>query len=104
MVRSCTMAALLACGCSQPTLGGIEVALRFVSTSPSQCAMVYATGEDGTTVKPSGALGRTTDRDLKIGVAQSAELGSTITLEAHGYAAADCMGKWNDDSNVLTRS
>ncbi|MBK7864406.1 MAG: hypothetical protein IPJ65_38550 [Archangiaceae bacterium] len=102
--RPAALAGLSAClvlaACSRPGPGGLELTLRFFPASPSRCARVVATGEDGVTTRSSDPIARQS-RDLHVGVYQSAELGEQVTLQAHGYASPDCSGPENDASNLL---
>lgn len=90
--------------CSKEKLGGYEVTLRFLPSSPAVCGRVYVTNEaNEAIVKSTDAIPRKVE-DLKIGVGQSLDLGETVNIRAHGYATTDCVGPWTDDSNVVTRT
>src|SRR5207244_1381698 len=58
--------------------------------------------EDNRTQKSTDPIARQT-RDLTIGIQQSLDLGTDVTIESHGYDTTDCTGPWTDDSNVVSK-
>lgn len=100
MKKSVLLAALALAACKKDKLGGLEVTVRFGALSPAQCARVVVKGQ---VEQQSDALPRAA-RDLFVGVAQSDALGATVTLQALGYAAADCSGPSVDASASVERT
>ncbi len=92
--------ALLAACSSKPQSGALRVVVSFGVNSRAQCVKVGATNAAGT-VKLSEPIARQGRDQLKVGIERGADLTGQLTLQAHGYAGADCAdATLNEDSET----
>ncbi|MFT3840141.1 MAG: hypothetical protein QM723_24345 [Myxococcaceae bacterium] len=90
---------LLLTGCSSSvTDAALKVTVHFGNT-PSKCAQLNVTGKDNK-LSTSSPLVKGS-KDLLVGVLETPDLGSTVDVQAIGFAADDCTGGKNDQSSVF---
>ena len=90
---------LLLAGCSTSTTdAALKVTVHF-GTTPAQCAQVNVVGKDMKQASSTPLMRG--NSDLVVGILETADLGSTVDVQAVGYAAADCSGGADDQSSTF---